>query len=74
MARKKLKKRLPFTAVNPWMTQFSPIAERAVYDVFVEKSGINPQNVRKYSFSHCVNFLRRLEDPEYKNPTDQQSY
>lgn len=67
------KKRTPrkrFVAVDVWQTHFGPVSERAVYDIYSQKFNIELRNMRKYSFSQCINALRTLEDPEYVAPTN----
>lgn len=66
---KKRKPRKRFIAVDVWQSQFGPVSERAVYDIFSQKFNIETHNMRKYSFPHCVNALRKLEDPDYVAPT-----
>ncbi len=73
--RRKKRTRRPFLAVDIWMKEFSPMAERAVYDVYAAEFKMELHNVRqKKSFSDCVNALRKLEDPTYEYPKNQQSY
>lgn len=71
---KKRKTRKRFIAVDVWRSEFGPVSTGAIHDVFAQKFNVEPHNARKYSFSHCVNALRRLEDPDYKDPKDSQSY
>jgi len=65
---KNKKPRKRFLAVDPFQTHFGPVSERAVYDVYAAKFNVEQHNMRKYSFSHCVNALRKLEDPDYEKP------
>lgn len=65
--RKTTRKR--FVAVDVWQKQFGPVSERAVYDIYSQKFDIELRNMKKYSFSHCVNALRKLENPDYVAPT-----
>ena len=78
MATKKTKQnkrpRQKFIEVNVWRNQFGPTSVRAIYDVFSTKFKIETHNMRNYSFSDCVNALRRSEDPTYKFPKDVSSY
>lgn len=67
--QRKKKKRKRFIAVDVWQTQFGPVSERAVYDVFAQTFGIETHNLKKYSFPDCVNALRKLEDPTYQAPS-----
>ena len=67
-ANRKPRKR--FVAVNVWQKQFGPVSERAIYDIYSQKFNIEPHNMKRYSFSQCVNALRLLEDPTYVEPTD----
>ena len=67
-APKKKRARKRFVAVNVWQTQFGPVSERAVYDIYSQKFNVELYNMKKYSFPHCVNALRKLEDPTYQAP------
>lgn len=66
--RKKKKARKKFIAVDVWRSQFGPVSERAIYDIYAQKFNVELHNMRKYSFPHCVNALRKLEDPTYEAP------
>lgn len=66
----KKRPRKRFVAVNVWQTQFGPVSERAVYDIYSQKFNVELYNMKKYSFPHCVNALRKLEDPTYQAPGD----
>lgn len=74
VTKRKKKVRKKFLAVDVWKKEFGPVAVRAVYDVFQTKFNIESHNMRKYSFSHCVNELRALEDEDYVKPRDISSY
>lgn len=63
--KKNKKPRKRFTAVDIWQKSFGPVSERAVYDLYSQKFNVESHNMKSYSFSHCVNALRLLEDPEY---------
>lgn len=65
--RKTTRKR--FVAVDVWQTHFGPVSERAVYDIYSQKFNVELRNMKKYSFPHCINALRKLEDPDYIAPT-----
>lgn len=64
------KPRKRFVAVSVWQKKFGPVSERAIYDIYSQKFNVELHNMKKYSFSHCVNALRLLEDPAYIAPTD----
>ena len=64
------KPRKRFVAVNVWQKQFGPVSERAIYDIYSQKFNVELYNMKKYSFSQCVNALRLLEDPTYIAPTN----
>ena len=66
--RKKVRKR--FVGVDVWQSRFGEVSIRAVYDVYSQKFNVELHNMKNYSFSHCVNALRLLEDPDYVKPTD----
>ena len=64
MASKKQRKQ--FLSVDVWRPTFGPVSVTAVYDVFQQKFGVEKHNMKNYSFSHCVEALRKLEDEDYK--------
>lgn len=68
--KKKTTKRKGFIAVDVWQKQFGLNSVRAIRSIYQEKFPINP-NKPTPTFSHCVNSLRRLEDPTYTDPVDQ---
>ena len=53
------KPRKKFLDVDVFATSFGPIAERAVYDVYQTTFEVEDHNMRKHSFSHCIQALRR---------------
>ena len=72
-SNQKRKPRQKFAAVDVWQTYFGPISERAVYDIYSQKFNIELRNMRKYSFSHCLNALRKLENEDYVAPTNKKN-
>lgn len=58
-------------AVDVFQTHFGKISERAIYTVYAKTFGVNDKNMETKTFSECVNALRRHQDPDYTNPTDQ---
>lgn len=68
--KQKRKPRKPFLAVDVWQQTFSSISVRAIKDVYSTKFKVEPYNMKNYSLSHCINALRKLEDPEYIKPED----
>lgn len=66
---KKKKARRKFTDVDVWQKEFGSISVRAVFDVFSTKFKVETHNMKNYSFSDCVNALRKLEDPDYIAPS-----
>lgn len=70
--RSKVRKR--FIGVDVWRKQFGPVSVRAIFDVYSQKFNVETYNMKDYSFQHCVNALRKLEDPSYVAPTSQSSY
>lgn len=72
--KKNKKTRRKFLAVDVWRSRFGPVSVRAVYDVFQAKKKIETHNLRNFSFSDCVNYLRGLEDENYVAPKNQMSY
>ncbi len=65
---KNKKPRKRFIAVDVFQSQFGPVSERAVYDLYSQRFNVESHNMNSYSFSHCVNALRKLEDPNYIAP------
>lgn len=68
------KNRKRFVAVDVWQSEFGPVSVRAVFDVYAQKFNVETYNMKKYSFSQCVNALRGLEDPDYISPKDKSSF
>lgn len=66
----KNKKTKRFLAVDVWRTHFGETSVKAIYDVYSMTFGIEPKNMHKYTFTQCVNGLRRHEDPDYVDPTN----
>ena len=69
--KKNKKSRKHFTDVDVWQKSFGPISVRAVYDCFAQRFGIETKDMKNYSFTHCVNALRKLENSDYIKPKDQ---
>lgn len=66
VTKKTTKKKAPrkrFVAVDVYQSKFGPVSERAVYDVYSQRFGVELYKMKKYSFQHCVKALRGLEDP-----------
>lgn len=57
-----------FLEVDLWQKAFGEVSVKAIYDIYSQKFNVDPRNMKKYKFSHCVNLLRKLEDPEYIAP------
>jgi len=68
------KRRKKFLEVNVWQTQFGQVSVKAIYDIYSQKFNVEKHNMKKHSFSHCVNALRLLEDENYTPPQDVNSY
>lgn len=68
------KKKQSFIAVDVWRSQFGPVSVRAIFDIYRQKFNVEEYNMKNYSFQHCINALRKLEDPDYKAPVDESSY
>jgi hypothetical protein len=62
----KKRKRKLFSKVDVFQTHFGQISVTAIYDVFMQEFGIEKSKMKNFSFSHCVEALRKLENPEYK--------
>ena len=64
MARKKNNRR-SFLEVDVWRNHFGTVSVTAIYDVFMRRFNVEKHNMKNYDFSHCVEELRKLEDPNY---------
>ncbi len=62
------KPRARYIAVDLWQTNFGETSVDAVMYLYAKKFNINQRNIKKYNFSHCLNTLRKIEDPEYTPP------
>ena len=71
-SKKKIRKR--FAGVDVWRSQFGPVSVRAIFDVYSQRFNVEIHNMKKYSLQHCIDALRKLEDPDYTPPTDKSSY
>ena len=60
--------RKKFLEVDVWQKQFGIVSVKAIFDIYSQK--FKDDEGKKISFSHCVNSLRKLEDPNYKVPKD----
>jgi len=60
----KRKPRKKFLDVDVFAKSFGPIAERAVYDVYQTTFKVEDHNMKKHSFSHCVQTLRKHRKKE----------
>jgi len=65
--KKKISKKR-FLQVDIWQKTFGEVSVKAIYDVYSQKFNVEPRNMKKYSFPHCVNALRKLENPDYEPP------
>lgn len=72
--KKKSRTKRRFVGVDVWRSQFGPVSVRAIFDIYSQKFNVEQHNMKNYSFQHCVNALRKLEDPNYKSSTSQSSY
>jgi hypothetical protein len=54
-----------FKGVNIWKSQFSEYSTIAIFDLYSQKFNISFIEARRLKFSHCVDALRKLEDPNY---------
>lgn len=68
MATKERRPKKRFLQVDIWQKQFGEVSVKAIYDIYSQKFNVEPRNMRKYSFPHCVNALRKLENPDYIPP------
>lgn len=57
-----------FLQVDVWQKTFGEVSVKAIYDVYSQKFNVEPKNMKKYSFPHCVNALRKLENLDYEPP------
>jgi hypothetical protein len=58
--------RKKFLDVDVWRSHFGAVSVTAIYDVFMSRFNIEKHKLKNYSFSHCVESLRKLEDEEYE--------
>lgn len=65
---KKRRNKKRFLQVDVWQKTFGEVSVKAIYDVYSQKFNVEPKNMKKYSFPHCVNALRKLENPDYEPP------
>lgn len=66
VSKKSTNKKQPrkrFVAVDVYQSKFGPVSERAVYDVYSQRFGVELYKMKKFSFQHCVKALRDLNDP-----------
>ena len=63
--RDELPMRRRYKQVNVWKSTFGPIAVVAVFDVYAQAFNITFKEARKLQFTHCLELLRKLEDPSY---------
>lgn len=54
--------------VNVWRKEFSDLSVSAILKIYATKFNVERHNMHKHSFSHCVDTLRKLEDPDYISP------
>ena len=66
--KRKQTKKKRFVSVDLWQRGFGEVSVKAVFDIYSQKFQVDPRNMKKYSFSHCINSLRKLEDSEYIAP------
>ncbi len=57
-----------FLEVDVWQTKFGEVSVKAIFNIYSQKFNVKPYNMKNVEFSHCVNSLRKLEDPEYTIP------
>jgi len=62
---RKSKKKKKLLYVDVWQREFGQISVRAVFEIYARMFEVEKEDMRKYSFTHCVNALRKLEDPDY---------
>ena len=65
MSNKKKERRL-FIDVDPFRSQFGPVSEQAIYDVYRSTFKIENRNMHKHSFQKCVTALRRYKTQQQK--------
>lgn len=71
---KKKKKIVRYLEVNLWQKEFSENSEKAIFSIYAEKFNVSKKNISRYSFSHCLNSLRKLEDNSYVASIQQSHY
>jgi len=55
-------------SVDVWASSFGEVAEAAIIALYAKTFGVSRKNMDKYDFRHCVNSLRKKEDPSYEIP------
>ncbi len=68
------KKRFRAISVDVWRSRFGAHSVAAIFDVYSQYFNIPSQTMKKnqkrYTFSFCLNALRKVENPEYESPRD----
>jgi hypothetical protein len=65
-SKKVRRPRKMYLDVDVFRSKFGPVSEKAVYDVFQTTFKVESHNMKKYSFSHCVEALRRYKNKQRK--------
>tara|TARA_R110002020_G_scaffold373068_3_gene584509 strand:- start:488 stop:730 length:243 start_codon:yes stop_codon:yes gene_type:complete len=61
ISKNKKSQRKRFIDVDPFQKKFGPVSEKAIYDVFQTVFNVESHNMRKYTFPHCVQQLRKYK-------------
>ncbi len=59
-------KKSKFIAVDVWRPAFGRVSEAAIYQLYKEKSGCTDEEFSKVTLRGAVDFLRKLEKPDYQ--------
>lgn len=55
-------------SVDIWASSFGEVAEAGIIALYAKTFGVSRKNMHKYEFRHCVNSLRKRENPDYEIP------
>ncbi len=71
---KESRRRFKMLSVDVWRSKFGTHSVSAIFEVYSQYFGIPShtmkKNQKRYTFSFCLNALRKVENPEYESPED----
>lgn len=68
-SRAQRRPRKRFLDVDVWRAKFGPVSVKAIYDVYCQKFNQEVHSKDQRSFRHCLNSLRKLDNPDYEPET-----